>query len=101
VKGARTFHSCINAMHAPRPEIYDRPALRRRHHADGFRCKHGLEMDLVQHQGFDELCLCDGRGDLQDRLVCKYRRALRYGINVAAEAEAVEPIKEPRRELAE
>ena len=58
-------------------------------------------MHLVHDEGLGELRLRDRRGDLQNWLVLEDGRALGHGIDVAGEAEALQPAQEALGEPAE
>ncbi len=56
-------------------------------------------MHLVHDQRLDELRLGDWRQHLQDGLIGEHHRAFRHGIDVACEAERLQPLEERLREL--
>jgi hypothetical protein len=66
-----------------------------------FGGKDRLQVHLVHEESLGELGLRDRRADLEDRLVLEHRRALGHGIDVAGEAEALQPAQEALAERAE
>ena len=91
MEGAGAFQGGVEPMRAAPAEIDDRPALGGVHHAGGLRRRHALHVDLVHHEGLDELRLGNRRHDLQDGLVGEHRRSFRHGVEIAVEAELAEP----------
>jgi hypothetical protein len=92
------LHAGIDAVGAAQAEVHDGPAARREHRAHGLAHLHRLEMHQVHHSGLDELCLDDGRRDLQQGLVGKDRGALGDGPDLAGEANAAQELEERRLE---
>ena len=54
-EGASGLERSVGAVHPARAEVDNRSSLRRRDHAVGLGGQHGLELDLVDHKGLDEL----------------------------------------------
>ena len=54
----------VGPVHPSRAEVDDRTAPGSRDHAIGLRCQHGLQLDLVHHEGLNDLRLGQGGLDL-------------------------------------
>ena len=61
----------------------------------GLRCQHGLQLDLVHHEGLYELGLGQGGLDLEDWLVREDWGAFTDGVDIAREPEVGKPREEP------
>src|SRR5208337_1391237 len=75
-------------------EIDNRAACRGRDDAGGLRREDGLQTDLVQDEGLEDLGLPDRRDDLEDRLIRENWGPFRDGENVAGEAEAAKVVEQ-------
>ncbi len=75
-------------MRAARAEVDDRSPLGGQHDARRLAGDDALEMDLVEHEGLDQLGLEDRGDHLHDRLVGKDRRAFRNRVYVAGEPQS-------------
>ena len=73
----------------------------RRDDAGGLGGENRLQVHLVHDESLGELCLRDRRSDLQNRLVLEHWRALGHGVDVAGEAEFLQPSQEALGEAAE
>ena len=97
---ARDLHRRVGPVIATRREVDHAPARARlaaagsEHDPGSLRRDHGLEVDLVQEQRLEQLCLDPRRCDPQQRLVWKREGALRDRVDVAREPEPCKVVGE-------
>ena len=97
---ARRLHRRIHAVVAPRGEV-DQPAVPvraaaadRDHDAGSLGRNRGLEVELIEQQGLEQLPLDARRRHAQERFVLEDDRALRHRIDVPRKAQAREVVQE-------
>ena len=101
VERPRRLDRCVDAVHAARAEVDHAAARGRRYDACGLGGENRLQMYLVHDESLGELCLRDRRSHLQNWLVLEHGRALGHGIDVAGEAESLQPLQKALGEAAE
>ena len=92
-RGAGDLHRRVDAVVASRREVDHGVAgaglapASREHDASGLGRDHGLEVDLVEQQGLEDLGLDPRPGDAEQRLVREAHRPLGDRVDVAGEPE--------------
>ena len=89
------FKCGINAMHPAGSKVDHRSPFRRRHHPLGLGGLHGLHMDLIHHEGFNELRFGHGCHDFQQRFIGKHRRPFGHRIDVSGKPKVPKPGQKP------